>query len=217
MADTKQIREKIVWLKFLTGGVPVGAKIGCGNVEEDVGDLAGAGADFIALDGFGGGTGATDLAVRENVGIPLVAALPRADRALRALGLRNRVTLIGGGGLRTAADFAKCLALGADAVYIGTAAMIAVNCEQYRICNTGLCPTGLTTQNPALEAQLDVGEGTGRLATFIRASTDEMAAFARITGKRDLRELDITDLVSLDRDLASLAGCAWIDGMVSKG
>ena len=217
MADTGQIREKITWLKSLTGGVPVGAKIGCGNVEEDVGDLAGAGADFIALDGFGGGTGATDLAVRENVGIPLVAALPRADRALRSFGLRDRVTLIGGGGLRTAADFAKCLALGADAVYIGTAAMIAVNCEQYRICNTGLCPTGLTTQNPSLEAQLDVGEGTGRLATFIRASTDEMAAFARITGKRDLRELDITDLVSLDRDLASLAGCAWIDGMVSKG
>jgi len=212
MKNTGDIREKVAWARSLSGGVPVGAKIGCGNVEEDVGVLAAAGVDFIALDGFGGGTGATDLAVRENVGIPLVAALPRADRALRSLGVRDRITLIGGGGLRTAADFAKCLSLGADAVYIGTAALIAVSCEQYRICHTGLCPTGVTTQNPVLEAQLDVEKGAERLCTFIRASTDEMAAFARIVGKNDLRDLDITDLVSLDRDLARLAGCSWIGG-----
>ncbi|MDD1661330.1 MAG: hypothetical protein LUQ49_02570, partial [Methanomicrobiales archaeon] len=75
-----------------------------------------------------------------------------------------------------------------------------------------LCPTGVTTQNPVLEAQLDVEKGSLRLCTFIRASTDEMAAFARIVGKNDLRDLDITDLVSLDRDLARLAGCSWIGG-----
>jgi glutamate synthase domain-containing protein 2 len=217
MRNASEIREKVAWLKSLTGGIPVGAKIGCGNIEEDVGALASAGVDFIALDGFGGGTGATDPEVRENVGIPLVAALPRADRALRSLGVRDRITLIGGGGLRTAADFTKCIALGADAVYIGTAALIAINCEQYRICHTGLCPTGVTTQNPILEAQLDVGKGSGRLVTFIRASTGEMAAFARIMGKGDLRELDITDLVSLGRDLALITGCAWIGGPGSKG
>jgi glutamate synthase domain-containing protein 2 len=217
MADANQIHEKVAWLKSLTGGVPVGAKIGCGNVEEDVADLAAAGVDFIALDGFGGGTGATDLGVRENVGIPLVAALPRADRALRSLGVRDRITLIGGGGLRTAADFTKCLALGADAVYIGTAALIAINCEQYRICHTGLCPTGVTARNPVLEAQLDVEKGIGRLVTFIRASTEEMATFARITGKNDVRELDITDLVSLREDLARVAGCSWIGGPGIKG
>jgi glutamate synthase domain-containing protein 2 len=212
MRNAGEIREKVAWLRSLTGGVPIGAKIGCGNVEEDVGDLAAAGVDFIALDGFGGGTGATDLGVRENVGIPLIAALPRADRALRSLGVRDRISLIGGGGLRTAPDFAKCLALGADAVYIGTAALIAVNCEQYRICHTGLCPTGITTQNPVLEAQLDVEKGIERLATFIRASTDEMAQFARIMGKNDLRELDITDLVALREELAGLVGCAWMGG-----
>ena len=217
MTNQVEIRKKINWLKSLTGGVPVGAKIGCGNVEEDVEDLAAARVDFIALDGFGGGTGATDLVVRENVGIPLVAALPRADRALCSLGARDRITLIGGGGLRTAADFTKCLALGADAVYIGTAALIAVNCEQYRICHTGLCPTGITTQNPVLEAQLDVAGGIDRLYSFIRVSTDEMAGFARITGKRDLRDLDVTDLVSLNRDLAAIAGCTWAGGPVSKG
>jgi glutamate synthase domain-containing protein 2 len=212
MTTPGEIQGKVGWLKSLTGGVPVGAKIGCGNVEEDIGLLAGAGVDFIALDGFGGGTGATDLAVRENVGIPLIAALPRADRALRSLGVRERITLIGGGGLRTSADFAKCLALGADAVYIGTAAMIAVNCEQYRICHTGMCPTGVTTQDPALENQLDVEKGIERLSHFIRVSTGEMAAFARITGKHDLRDLDISDLVALRQELARIAGCPWMGG-----
>jgi hypothetical protein len=217
MTNPAQIRDKVAWLKSLTGGVPVGAKIGCGNIEEDVGDLAAAGVDFIALDGFGGGTGATEAGVRENVGIPLVAALPRADRFLHSLGVRDRITLVAGGGLRTAADFAKCLALGADAVYIGTAALIAVNCEQYRICHTGLCPTGVTTENPILEGQLDVEKGIERLSTFIRASTEEMARFARITGKNDLRDLDISDLVSLDEDLSRIAGCAWLEGPGSKG
>jgi glutamate synthase domain-containing protein 2 len=216
MRDTREIREKIAWLRDLTGGVPIGAKIGCGNVEGDVADLARAGSDFIALDGFGGGTGATELVVRENVGIPLIAALPRADRVLRSLGLRERITLIGGGNLRGSADFAKCLALGADAVYIGTAAMIAVSCEQYRICHTGRCPTGTTTQDPALEAQLDVTRGIDRLCNFIRVSTEEMAEFTRITGKRDVHDLDRGDLVSMKRELAGIAGCAWIGDTESK-
>ncbi|MDD1663099.1 MAG: IMP dehydrogenase, partial [Methanomicrobiales archaeon] len=197
-------------------GVPVGAKIGCGNVEEDVTDLAGAGVDFIALDGFGGGTGATDLAVRENAGIPLLAALPRADRALRSLGAREGISLIGGGGLRTSADLAKCLALGANAVYLGTAALIAINCEQYRICHTGLCPTGVTTQNPILGEQLDPGKGIERLCNFVRVSTDEIAEFARITGKHRIQDLDITDLVALKRELAEIVGCSWLGGPGTK-
>jgi glutamate synthase domain-containing protein 2 len=216
MADTGEIREKVAWLKSLTGGVPVGAKIGCGDIEGDVTDLARAGVDFIALDGFGGGTGATDLPVRENVGIPLLAALPRADRLLRSLGVREGITLIGGGGLRTSSDFAKCLALGADAVYIGTAALIAINCEQYRICHTGRCPTGVTTQDPILEEQLDAGRGIERLCNFIRVSTDEMAGFARITGKHDIHDLDATDLVALKKDLADLVGCSWMGGPGTK-
>jgi len=216
MTTLEEIREKVAWLKSLTGGVPVGAKIGCGNVEEDVTDLAVAGVDFIALDGFGGGTGATDLAVRENVGIPLLAALPRADRALRSLGARERISLIGGGGLRTSADFAKCLALGADAVYLGTVALIAINCEQYRICHTGLCPTGVTTQNPILGEQLDPEKGIERLCNFVQVSTDEMAGFARITGKHRIQDLDITDLVALKKELAKVVGCSWLGGPRTK-
>lgn len=140
--NKEELMQKIKWLKELTGGVPVGAKIGCGDIERDVEVLAQSGVDFISLDGFGGGTGATELFVRENVGLPIVAALPRADRQLRKIGKRSSVSLIAGGSLKSSADFAKCLALGADAVYIGTSALIAINCQQYRICHTGNCPTG---------------------------------------------------------------------------
>lgn len=212
MMNAGDIKEKVLWLKKLTGGIPVGAKIGCGDIEKDIAVLAGAGVDFIALDGFGGGTGATDCYVRENVGVPILAALPRAAMIMRDLGVKNRISLIAGGGLRRFADFAKCLALGADAVYIGTAALIAINCEQYRICHTGLCPTGITTHNPALLTQLDVEKGIEKLSNFIAISTEEIAELARITGKNNIAELANDDLVALHRDLAEITGVKWVNG-----
>lgn len=212
MRTPAEIKQKIAWLKKITGGVPVGAKIGCGNIEKDIEVLVKAGVDFISIDGFGGGTGATDFYVRENVGIPLIAALPRAAKALERLKLKSKISLIAGGGLRKSADFAKCLALGADAVYIGTAALIAINCEQYRICHTGLCPTGVTTHRPDLVKQLDIAEGVRKLANFIRLSTKEIANFTRITGKDDVKKISTTDLVALDKDLAEIAGTAWLKG-----
>lgn len=213
MKTPKKIEEKILWLKELTGGVPIGAKIGCGNIEEDVHLLASCGVDFISLDGFGAGTGATEGFVRENVGLPIWAALPRAYKCLMEAGVKNKVTLIAGGGLRTSADIAKCLALGADAVYIGTAALIAINCQQYRLCHTGLCPTGVTTQNPTLTKQLDsIDASAQRLRNFISALNSEIAALTRITGKDDIRKLDNDDLVSMKKDLAQLVGVQWLDG-----
>lgn len=211
MRNAQEVSEKVAWLRTLTGA-PIGAKIGCGNVEADVRLLVEAGVDFIALDGFGGGTGATDAYVRDNVGIPIIAALPRAAKTLDETGARQRVSLIAGGGLRTSADFAKCIALGADAVYIGTAALIAINCEQYRICHTGLCPTGVTTHVPALEKQLDVERGVAQLSNFITACTREVAMFARIVGKDDVKKLDAGDLVALTREAAALTGVRWMDG-----
>jgi glutamate synthase domain-containing protein 2 len=212
ITNKTELKEKIRWLKEQTNGVPVGAKIGCGNVEADVELLTEGGVDFIALDGFGAGTGATDLFVREHVGLPIVAALPRADRHLRKIGKRDDVTLIAGGGLRTSADFAKCLALGADAVYIGTSALIAINCQQYRICHTGFCPTGVTTNDPALLERLDVAEGIRRLTNFMSISTLEIANYARIVGKSNVRLMGKEDLVALKPDLAELIGVDWIDG-----
>ncbi|MDO8592677.1 MAG: glutamate synthase-related protein [bacterium] len=212
IATPEQLAAKIAWLKEITHGVPVGAKIGCGNLEADIKILVDAGVDFVSIDGFGGGTGATEAYVRENVGIPLLAALPRAHKTLANLKAKDKVSLIAGGGLRYASDFAKCLALGADAVYIGTAALIAINCEQYRICQTGLCPTGVTTHDPALTKQLNVDEGVRKLTNFIQASTKEISNFARITGKNDIKLLNPDDLVCLSLDLAKLAGLNWLNG-----
>jgi len=212
MKTPREIKSKVDWLREVTGGVPIGAKIGCGNVEKDMKILVDAGVDFFAIDGFGGGTGATDYYMRENVGIPLIAALPRAFKFLTEQGIKDKISLIAGGNLRTSADFAKCLALGADAVYIGTAALIAINCEQYRICHTGLCPTGVTTHNPVLEKQLDVKEGALKLSNFINISTKEIANLTRVAGKKNIHELSAEDLVSLSKDLAAIAGLQWLDG-----
>jgi glutamate synthase domain-containing protein 2 len=212
MTTPAGIKEKVSWLRDLTEGIPIGAKIGCGNVEKDMLVLVDAEVDFIALDGFGGGTGATDYYVRENVGIPIFAALPRALRYLTNRGVKDQISLFAGGGLRTSADCAKCLALGADAVYIGTAALIAINCEQYRICHTGLCPTGITTHNPTLVKQLNVEEGITRLSNFIRIATQEIAQLTRIVGKDDVNKLDRDDLVSMNKDLAFITGTNWLSG-----
>ena len=210
METPEDIRNKISCLREQTHGVPVGAKIGCGRVEKDVEALVDSGVDFIALDGFGGGTGGTEQYVRENVGVPIIAALPRASRFLKKLGRRKDIALIAGGGLRTSADFAKCLSLGADAVYIATAALIAVNCEQYRLCHTGLCPTGVSTHNRILAKQLDVQQGVERLFNFLKVSTEEVASFTRIVGKDDISKLDADDLVSTNEQLARITGTKWM-------
>ncbi len=212
MTTLRQIKDKVSWLRSITGGVPIGAKIGCGNIEKDLRVLVDAGVDFITLDGFGGGTGATELYVRENVGIPIFAALPRAFKYLTELGVKDRIFLIAGGELRTSVDFAKCLALGADAIYIGTPALIAMSCEQYRICYTGLCPTGVTTHNPVLLKQLNIENGIKKLTNFIKVSTREIANLARIVGKDDINKLDSEDLVSMNRELANITGTKWING-----
>lgn len=212
MTTPEQIKNKVDWLRELTGGVPIGAKIGCGNVEDDVKVLANAGVDYIAIDGFGGGTGATNAYVKDNVGIPIIAALPQAHKMLKDLGVKEKITLIAAGGLRTSADFAKCLALGADAVYIGTAALIAINCQQYRVCHTGLCPTGVTTHRPELTSQLEIDEGVRKLSNFIKISTEEIAEITRIVGKNNVNELSSDDLVSLNKNLAQICGVKWVGG-----
>ena len=210
--NAEELKERIGWIRQNTEGIPVGAKIGCGNIEKDVEILAGAGADFIALDGFGGGTGATENFVRENVGLPIIAALPRAFKCLKRLDMKEKISLIASGGLRTSADFAKCLALGADAIYTGTAALIAVNCDQYRACHTGFCPTGITTHRPELVKHLNIEEGIKKLSNFIKISTEEIANFTRIVGKNDISTIDNSDLVSLSRELAELIGISWLNG-----
>jgi glutamate synthase domain-containing protein 2 len=134
--------------------------------------------------------------------VPTIFALYRARKYLDAR-RADGVSLLITGGLRISADFAKALALGADAVAIGTAAMIAIGCQQYRICNTGKCPVGITTHDADLRARLSVEKSAERLANFINVSTRDLAAFARMTGNDNVHALSIEDLCTVNSEISA--------------
>jgi len=204
--NAEDLKEKIAWLRDTTRGKPIGIKFAAGHIEKDLDVIIYAEPDYIVVDGFGGGSGAPPGFIRDNVGIPIINFLPRAHKYLLEVGYRDAVQLIAAGGLRNSGDFAKCLALGADAVYIATAALWSMSCEYYRICETNQCPTGTTTQDPNLIKRFNVDRGAIKLANFIRVSTDEIAGITRAVGKRDVHELDEHDLVALTREASELSG-----------
>jgi len=154
---------------------PVGVKIAAvHHVAAIASGAARAGADFITVDGFRGGTGAAPKVVRNHMGIPMELALAAVDDRLRQEGIRGQVTLIASGGIRCSADMVKAIALGADVVAIGTAALISLGCTLCQACYTGRYAWGLTTQDPALAARQDVDEGAERLANLLRAWSAEL-------------------------------------------
>ena len=144
------------------------------NIAAIASGIARSGADIIAIDGFRGGTGAAPTRIRDNVGIPIELALAAVDQRLRDEGIRNRVSLIAGGSIRSAADVVKAVALGADCCYIGTAALIALGCHMCRSCQSGRCNWGIATQRPELVARLDPEEGARRLVNLITAWKHEL-------------------------------------------
>ena len=133
--------------------------------------------------------------------MPTPFALYRARKYLDANGVKD-VSLIITGGLRLSSDFAKAIAMGADAIAIGTAALIAAACQQYRICDTGACPVGVTTQKPELRARLSIEHSAKRLENFIRVSTEEIKTFARLTGHNDVHDLSLKDLMTYNAAIA---------------
>ena len=144
------------------------------NIAAIASGIARSGADIIAIDGFRGGTGAAPTRIRDNVGIPIELALATVDQRLRDEGIRNQVSLIAGGSIRSAADVVKAVALGADACYIGTAALIALGCHLCRSCQSGKCNWGIATQNPELVERLDPIEGSRRLVNLMTAWKHEI-------------------------------------------
>ncbi len=144
------------------------------NIAAIASGIARSGADIIAIDGFRGGTGAAPTRIRDSVGIPIELALAAVDQRLRDEGIRNEVGLIAGGSIRSSADVAKAVALGADAVYLGTAALLALGCHLCRTCQTGLCSWGIATQRPELVARLDPKEGARRLVNLLTAWNHEL-------------------------------------------
>ena len=144
------------------------------NIAAIASGIARSGADIIAIDGFRGGTGAAPTRIRDNVGIPIELALAAVDQRLRDEGIRNHVSLIAGGSIRSSADVVKAVALGADACYIGTAALLALGCHLCRSCQTGTCNWGIATQKPELVRRLDIDEGSRRLVNLMTAWKHEI-------------------------------------------
>ena len=212
----EQLREATDWR------VPIHVKLGACRVADDVKLAAKAGADAIVIDSMVAGTGASAEVLLDHSGIPTVPAIVMAREALRELGLYGKVSLIASGGIRHGADAAKALALGADAVAIGIAALIALNCNkeipesdfvkevgvpagQCRHCQTGKCPVGITTQDPELMKRLDPDEGAERVANFLNSMTMEMALLTRSLGKGDVHSLEPEDMAALTLEASAMA------------
>jgi glutamate synthase domain-containing protein 2 len=158
--------------------------------------------DFITLDGRAGATGAAPKFVKDATSIPTIFAICRARRFLNERGLDN-ISLVITGGLRVSADFAKALALGADAVAVASAALMAAGCQQYRICNTGRCPVGVTSQDPQLRERLEIDQSAKRLENFLRVSTEELKTFARLTGHDDVHKLAMSDICTMNSEISN--------------
>ncbi|MHA1698491.1 MAG: glutamate synthase-related protein, partial [Promethearchaeota archaeon] len=183
---------------------PVGVKIAAvHNVAPIASGIVRAGADYVAIDGVRGGTGAAPTIIRDNVGIPIEIAIASVDQRLRDEGIRNQASIIAAGGIRSSADVIKAIALGADAVYIGTSALIALGCHMCQKCYTGKCNWGIATQDPYLTKRLNPNIGTRRLKNLLRAWSLEIKemlggmginAIESIRGNREhLRGINMTD------------------------
>ncbi len=210
-SSTRDFRNFAAEVREATGGIPIGFKLAAQHVERDLDAALAAGADYVILDGRGGGTGAAPLLFRDHIGIPTMAGIARARRHLDRAGRRD-VTLIATGGLRTPADFVKALALGADGVALANAALQAIGCLGMRACHTNRCPVGIATQDPRLRARLPVERAAQRLTRFLRASVELMQVLARACGHRRLGDFSPDDLVTWRREIRELAGIAWAGG-----
>ena len=197
----QQVRDR-------SGGIPVGYKLSAQHIEDDLDAALEIGVDYVILDGRGGGTGAAPLIFRDNISVPTIPALARARRHLDRRGRRD-VSLIITGGLRTPADFAKAMALGADGIAVSNAALQAIGCLGMRACHTNNCPVGIATQKEALRVRLQVDLSAQRLARFFKASVDLMKVLARACGHNRLDQLCLDDLTTYDRDMAYLTGIRY--------
>ena len=204
-ADFKRIADEV---RERSGGIPIGFKLSANHIEDDIDFALEASADYIILDGRGGGTGAAPLIFRDHISVPTIPALARARRHLDAKTGRE-VTLVITGGLRVAEDFAKAMALGADAVAVSNSAMQAVGCIAARMCNSNNCPVGVATQKPELRKRLDVHIAATKLARYFGASVELMQVLARACGHSSLSEFTAQDLTSWKREVADLSGIRY--------
>lgn len=208
-----QIKEFADEVKMRTGGIPVGYKLSAQHIEDDIQAAIDIGVDYIILDGRGGGTGAAPLIFRDNISVPTIPAIARARKILDETG-HGDITLIATGGLRTAADFAKALALGADGVAISNSALQAIGCLGMRACHTNNCPVGIATQKENLRKRLVIDQAAIRLQRFLESTVELMQVLARGCGHTQLNDFNVHDLTAWKREIADLTGVPF--GGVTK-
>ena len=200
--DTKEdLKELVAQLRMASEGRPIGVKIAAGRIERDLAFCLFAEPDFITIDGRGGATGSSPQLLRDCASVPTIYALSRARAYLDSVG--SDVSLVITGGLRVSADVAKALAMGADAVAMASAPLIAMACQQYRICGTGMCPVGVATQDPELRERLKTDIAAQRVANFLNVTLEELRMFARITGHENLHDLSCDDLCTTSREISA--------------
>ena len=195
------LKKTVDRLREKSDGKPIGIKLAAGNIEEDLEVALDAYPDFITIDGRPGATAAAPKFVKRATSIPTVFALHRARKLFDRKGVED-TSLVITGGLRISSDFAKALALGADAIAIGTAALMACGCQQYRICDTGKCPVGVTSQNPELRSRLRTKISAKQLENFLATSTRELQDFARLTGNDDVHGMSTGDLCTTNLEIS---------------
>ncbi len=205
-SDFKDFADRV---REITGGIPIGFKLSANHIEEDIQFALDASADYIILDGRGGGTGAAPEMFRDHISVPTIPALARARAYLDKQAASGRVTLIITGGLRVPIDFVKALALGADGVAISNSAMQAIGCVAARMCNTNNCPTGIATQKEELRQRLDIEKSSRQLHNFFDASVELMQVMARACGHNDFSQFTKKDLATWHREMALLSGVKY--------
>ena len=198
------LKAMVDMLRERSEGRPIGVKIAAGHIERDLAWCVYSGADFVTIDGRGGATGSSPLFLRESTSVPTLYALARARKYLDKVG--SDMELVITGGLRVSSDFAKAIAMGADAVAIASAALIAAACQQYRICGDGRCPVGIATQDPELRKRLHVETAAQRVGNFLNVTKKELQMFARVTGHEHIADLSMADLMTTSEEIAKYTG-----------
>lgn len=194
------LKGMVADLRMLSEGRPIGIKIAAGRIEKDLEFCVYAEPDFITIDGRGGATGASPSIIRDSTSVPTLYALYRARKYLDSVG--SDIDLVITGGLRVSSDFAKAIAMGADAVAVASAAMVAAACQQYRICGSGMCPVGVATQDEKLRERLHIDAAAKRVENYLKCSAEELKTFARITGNTDIHGLSVDDLCTINREIS---------------
>jgi len=203
--NIEDLKKKIDWLRNLTGGVPIILKLGAGDVENDIKSAVKANPDIITIDGLEGGTGAAPRVMLNEVGIPTISALTKTRETLDKIGAKQELWI--GGGLNNGGDFAKALALGADAVFCATSLLIAMGCLGYPncgLCYTGKCPKGITTQDPELRKNLNIEEASQNVASYIKNCTEEIKMVAGACGENDVHKLNKGHLRAINSEIAKI-------------